>query len=37
MGVEGKSKTIPVQPWAGSEGTRRLWPPDFEKMGTRIW
>jgi len=32
-----KGKAIPVQGWAGPEGSRRLRVPDFEIIGTRRW
>jgi len=32
-----KGKAIPVQAWAGPEGSRRLRLPDFKTIGTRRW
>jgi hypothetical protein len=29
----GKGKAIPVQPWRGPDGSRRLRPSDFLKIG----
>jgi hypothetical protein len=28
---------VTLQPWTGPEGSRRLRPPDFKKIGTWIW
>jgi hypothetical protein len=28
-----KVKKIPLQAWTGPEGSRRLWLPDFKKIG----
>jgi hypothetical protein len=33
-GLTNKGKTIPVQPWAGPEGYKRLRFPDFKPFGT---
>jgi len=30
----GEGKTIPLQAWRGSEGSRRLRLPDFKKIAT---
>jgi hypothetical protein len=30
-------KAIPLQPWAGPEGSRRLKLPDFKEIGTLKW
>jgi hypothetical protein len=32
--VKGKGKAIPLQAWAGPEGSRRLWLPVFKTVGT---
>ena len=32
-----KGKAIPLQAWAGPEGSRRLRLPDFKTDGTRMW
>jgi hypothetical protein len=32
-----KGKAIPLQAWAGPEGSRRLKLPDFKTIGTRRW
>jgi len=32
--VKGKGKAIPLQAWAGLEGSRRLRLPDFKTIGT---
>ena len=32
-----KVKTIPLQAWTGSEGSRRLRFPNFKIIGTRRW
>ena len=31
---KGKGKAIPLQAWAGPEGSRRLRLPDFKAIGT---
>ena len=31
---KGKGKAVPLQAWAGSEGSRRLGIPDFKTVGT---
>jgi len=31
---KGKGKAIPLQPWTGPEGSRRLRLPDFKTIGT---
>jgi hypothetical protein len=31
--VEGQGKAIPLQAWAGPEGSRRLRLPDFKTIG----
>jgi len=31
---KGKGKAIPLQPWMGPEGSRRLRLPDFKTIGT---
>jgi len=31
---KGKDKAIPLQPWTGPEGSRRLRLPDFKTIGT---
>jgi hypothetical protein len=31
---KGKGKAIPLQAWAGPEGSRRLRLPDFKTIGT---
>jgi len=35
--IEFKGKAIPLQPWPGPEGSRRLRIPDFKTIGTRNW
>ena len=37
FGGEGKCKAIPLQPWTGPEGSRRLRFPDFKTIGTLRW
>jgi len=32
-----KGKAIPLQPWTGPEGSRKLRLPDFKTIGTRRW
>ena len=32
--IKGKGKAIPLQAWAGPEGSRRLRLPDFKTIGT---
>jgi len=32
-----KGKEIPLQAWTGHEDSRRLWLPDFKKIGTLWW
>jgi len=32
--IKAKDKAIPVQAWAGPEGSRRLRLPDFKTIGT---
>jgi hypothetical protein len=32
-----QDKAIPVQPWTGPEGSRRLRLPDFMTVGTWMW
>jgi hypothetical protein len=32
--IEAKGKAIPLQAWAGPEGSRRLRLPDFKTFGT---
>jgi len=34
---KGKGKAIPLQSWAGPEGSRRLRLPDLKTIGTRRW
>ena len=34
---KGKGKAIPLQPWTGPEGSRRLRLPDFKTVGTWRW
>jgi len=31
--LKHKGKAIPLQAWTGPEGSRRLRPPDFKKIG----
>jgi len=32
--IKGKGKAIPLQPWTGPEGSRRLRFPDFKTIST---
>jgi len=34
---KGNGKAIPLQPWKGPEGSRRLRLPDFKTIGTWWW
>jgi hypothetical protein len=31
---KGEGKALPVQAWAGPNGFRRMWQPDFKKIGS---
>jgi len=35
--VKGKGKAIPLQPWTGPQGSKRLRLPDFKTIGTCRW
>ena len=36
-GGKGKSKAIPLQPWKGPDGSRKLKLPDSKTIGTLNW
>jgi len=37
QGIKGKGKAIPLQPWTGPEGSRRMRLPDFKTISTWRW